>query len=124
MMKIARNWILLLVVIIIVSVLLFITGRQHNIYIENKTVGEYAAVKDIKYSLDGEKEKKIKPNKRKAEIVKGRSHKIIVEFKDSSGAVQTIERKFDLKATENVIIYLPILVNNGNSWIEEFISKE
>lgn len=123
-MKIARNWILLLVVIIIVSVLLFITGRQHNIYIENKTVSEYAAVKDIKYSLDGEKEKKIKPNKRKAEVVKGRSHKLLVEFKDDSGVSQKIEKKFELKATEDVIIYLPILVNDRNNWIEEFVTKE
>ena len=122
-MKIARNWIILLVFLVILSVILFITGRQHNVYVENKARNEYVAVKDIKYSLDGDKEKKIKPNKRKAEVVKGRSHKIVVEFKDAQGNKQKIEKDFDVKATEDLIIYLPVLIGNGNDWIEEFVSK-
>ena len=122
-MKIARNWIILLVFLVILSVILFITGRQHNVYVENKARNEYVAVKDIKYSLDGDKEKKIKPNKRKAEVVKGRSHKIVVEFKDAQGNKQKIEKDFDVKATEDLIIYLPVLIGNGNDWVEEFVSK-
>lgn len=122
-MKIARNWIILLVFLVILSVILFITGRQHNVYVENKARNEYVAVKDIKYSLDGDKEKKIKPNKRKAEVVKGRSHKIVVEYKDAQGNKQKIEKDFDVKATEDLIIYLPVLIGNGNDWVEEFVSK-
>ena len=122
-MKVARNWLIVLIFVIVLSVILFITGRQHNVYIENKPKGEYVAVKDIRYSLDGEKEKKIKPNKRKAEVVKGRSHKIVVQYKDTDGVTKEIEKKFELKATEDIIIYLPVLTNNGEEWMEEFISK-
>ena len=122
-MKIARNWIVLLGILIVLSGMLFVTGRQHNVYVENKTRDQYVTVKDIKYSLDGEKEKKIKPDKRKAETVKGRSHKIIVEFKDEAGNKKEIEKNFDLKATEDIIIYLPVLVKDENGWLEEFVSK-
>lgn len=122
-MRMVRNWIILIIVIIIISAGLFITGRQHSVYLENKDRDGYVAVKDISYSLDGEKEKKVRVNKRGLSEVKGRTHTLVVTYKDGNGAKQKLEKKITLGATENVIIYLPILVGNGENWVEEFKAK-
>lgn len=114
-MKITRNWIILIIIMVAVSVFLFISGRQHTVYIENK----YKDIKsiDVSYSVDGEKIKKIKANKKKVELVKGRSHNILVEFKGENGDMKKIEKSFTLGATENIEINIPLLINNNDNWI-------
>lgn len=122
-MKMIRNWILLMIVVIGISVALFITGRLHNVYFENKTKNGYEAIKDISYSLNGEKAKKVRVNRRGMGEVKGRTHELVVTYKDEAGKKQEIKKSITLGATENVIIYLPVLVGNGENWMEEFKAK-
>lgn len=49
-MKIARNWIILIVVLLGIAAALFISGKQHRVFIDNKKVGEYTAI-DVSYSI-------------------------------------------------------------------------
>ena len=58
-MKIARNWIILIVALLGIAAALFISGKQHRVFIDNKKVGEYTAI-DVSYSINGEKAKKIR----------------------------------------------------------------
>ncbi len=122
-MKMIRNWILLTIVVIGISVALFITGRQHSIYFENKSKDGYKAIKEISYSLNGEKAKKVRVNRRGMGEGKGRTHEILVTYKDESGEKQEIRKTIKLGATEDVIIYLPVLVGDGDNWMEEFKAK-
>ncbi|WP_291259314.1 DUF6672 family protein [Fusobacterium sp.] len=115
-MKIIRNWIILIIVVFGISIALFSTGRLHNIYIENKEKDGYLPVKGVTYSLNGEKEKKIRENKRGMVEGKGRSHELVIKYKDENGE----KREIVLGMTEDVIIFIPILINNGENWIEEF----
>ena len=68
-------------------------------------------------------EKKVRINKRGMVEVKGRTHELIVTFKDKAGKKHEIKKTITLGATENVIIYLPVLVGDGENWIEEFAGK-
>ena len=68
-MKIARNWIILIVVLLGIAAALFISGKQHRVFIDNKKVGEYTAI-DVSYSINGEKAKKIRVNKKAMVYVK------------------------------------------------------
>lgn len=122
-MKMIRNWIILIIVVIGISVALFITGRLHNVYFENKEKDGYAVISDISYSLNGEKAKKVRVNRRGLGEVKGRTHELVVTFKDKDGNKKEIKKTITLGATENVIIYLPVLAGNGENWMEEFKSK-
>ncbi|WP_294657419.1 DUF6672 family protein [uncultured Fusobacterium sp.] len=122
-MKMVRNWIILIIVIIGISIALFVTGRLHSVYFENKTKDGYVAINDISYSLNGEKAKKVRINKRGMGEVKGRTHELIVTFKDKAGKKHEIKKTITLGTTENVIIYLPVLVGDGENWIEEFAGK-
>ena len=119
-MKKIRNWILLIIVVIGISVALFVTGRLHNIYIENKSKDGYLPVKGVTYSLNGEKAKKIRENKRGMVEGKGRTHELTVEYRDENGDKKEIKKELKLGITEDVIINLPILINGGDNWIEEF----
>lgn len=122
-MKMIRNWVLLMIVVIGISVALFITGRLHSVYFENRARDGYEAIKDVSYSLNGEKAKKVRVNRRGMGEAKGRTHKLLVIYKDENGEKQEIKKTITLGATENVIIYLPVLVGNGENWIEEFEAK-
>ncbi len=119
-MKIIRNWILLIIVVIGISIALFSTGRLHNIYIENKEKYGYLPIREVTFSLDGGKDKKVKENKRAVIEGKGRSHKLTIKYKDKNGEKKEIRRDVVLRMTENVIISLPVLINNGENWLEEF----
>lgn len=122
-MKMIRNWVLLMIVVIGISVALFITGRLHSVYFENRARDGYEAIKDVSYSLNGEKTKKVRVNRRGMGEAKGRTHELLVTYKDENGEKQEIKKTITLGATENVIIYLPVLVGNGENWIEEFEAK-
>lgn len=122
-MKMIRNWVLLMIVVIGISVVLFITGRLHSVYFENRARDGYEAIKDVSYSLNGEKAKKVRVNRRGMGEAKGRTHELLVTYKDENGEKQEIKKTITLGATENVIIYLPVLVGNGENWIEEFEAK-
>lgn len=115
-MKIVRNWVALIVVLIGISTALFISGKQHKIFIDNKKVGEYAAV-DISYSVNGDKTKKIRVNKKAMVYVKGPKHKLTIEFKDNTGKDVVLENEFKLTPTEDATIYLPLLINGEENWI-------
>lgn len=122
-MKMIRNWVLLMIVVIGISVALFITGRLHSVYFENRARDGYEAIKDVSYSLNGEKAKKVRVNRRGMGEAKGRTHELLVTYKDENGEKQEIKKTITLGATENVIIYLPVLVGNGENWMEEFKAK-
>ena len=98
-MKIARNWIILIVVLLGIAAALFISGKQHRVFIDNKKVGEYTAI-DVSYSINGEKAKKIRVNKKAMVYVKGPKHKLIIEFKDNTGKNVILENKskYNIKA--------------------------
>lgn len=116
-MKMVRNWIILIIVLIGIAAALFVSGKQHKIFIDNNKVGEYAAV-DVSYSINGEKVKKIRVNKKAMVYVKGPKHKLIIEFKDDTDKNVTLENEFKLTPTEDATIYLPLLINGEENWIK------
>lgn len=116
-MKIARNWIILIVVLLGIAATLFISGKQHRVFIDNKKVGEYTAI-DVSYSINGEKAKKIRVNKKAMVYVKGPKHKLTIEFKDNTGKNVILENEFKLTPTEDATISLPLLINGEENWIK------
>jgi hypothetical protein len=112
-----------IIAILILAVFLFITGKEHAIFITNK--GETYTPKKAYYILDGkEKEVKIKKKKKKREYVKGTSHTIEVRFKDRDGNEKKISRDFEAKIGEKISINVA-LIEDEKRWItKEKIEKE
>lgn len=114
-MKMIRNWIILIAVLIGISVALFITGKQHKVFLDNKSVGEYEAV-DVSYSINGEKAKKLKVKKKAMVYVKGPKHEISITYKDTTGNEVTLNKEFKLTPMEEATIYLPLMMNDDKDW--------
>lgn len=116
-MKMVRNWVILVIVLVGIATFLFISGKQHRVFIDNKKVGNYEAV-DVSYSVDGEKLKKIKVNKKAMIYVKGPKHTIAIEFKDTTGEKVVLENEFKLPATADGTIQLPLFINGEENWLK------
>lgn len=59
---------------ILLGIFLFISGKEHAVFIENK--GEKYTPKNAYYILDGKEEVNIKKKKKKREYIKGVNHTI------------------------------------------------
>jgi len=104
-----------LVAILILAIFLFVTGKEHAIFIINK--GEAYTPKNVYYVLDNEKkEVKIKKKKKKREYVKGTTHEIKVRFEDENGTQVEASRDFKVKLGEKITINVA-LIEDSSKWI-------
>ncbi len=112
-----------IVAVLILAVFLFISGKEHAVFITNK--GESYTPKKAYYIIDGrEKEVRIKKKKKKREYVKGTNHTIEVRFKDIDGNEIKVSRKFEAKLGEKISINVA-LIEDEKRWItKEKIEKE
>jgi hypothetical protein len=121
-----KRWLIrfaLVVAIILLSVFLFIIGKQHTLLIDNKTITigetEYTQYDIVNvYVDDGEKLETKKRKRKKAEVV-GPNHKIVVEVLDNDkNVIQTEEYTFSLKTGDaKMIINIPALLGGAAEWI-------
>ena len=88
----------LVIVLIVLGVFLFVTGREHKVFVENKSVEDYKALKEVHY-------------------VKGGTHEIVVTY-EKDGESYQIEKSFKLKVTEEALISIPALIGDSEKWIE------
>jgi hypothetical protein len=107
---------------IILGVFLFISGKEHAIFTENK--GEKYTPKNAYYILDGEKEVKIKKKKKKREYAKGVNHTIEVRFKGANGLEKKIVKEFKTKMGKKITINVAMIESNLWLKIEELESEE
>lgn len=95
-----------LVILFLISIVLFMTGKRHDILIENNGTAE------IKYSINGEPYKTLNAKKKGQAISKGINN--IIYLKTVDGKV--IEK--DLPA-EDITILVNEVVNNSVKWYKK-----
>jgi hypothetical protein len=111
-----------LLVMILLGIFLFITGKEHAVFIENK--GEKYTPKNAYYILDGQKEIKIKEKKKKRGYVKGTDHTIVVRFKGVDGMEKKVLKEFKTKMGQKITINLA-MIEDESKWLKsEKIEKE
>ncbi len=107
---------------ILLGIFLFVSGREHRVFVENKSIGEHKAFKSVVYTIDNQDDVKVKKNKKKVSMVKGSSHEIVVTYEES-GMEKRVSREFKLKALEEAIISIPGLIGGSEEWIEHQSTK-
>lgn len=98
-MKRILSWAVVGAVTIIISVLLFITGKQHKVMLINGADGAEVPAR-VSYIVDGEnadKPKSIRANKKGVVYVKGINHEIVIKFKDTDGTIKRLLRNLKQK---------------------------
>lgn len=109
--------------LLILGVFLYISGKEHTIFIDNKDVtlndSTYKANSDYKVWIDNKELKVIKKGERGLIKVTGMNHKIIVEkIVDKALTGEKHETGFRFKMNEKIIIInIPAMINNADEWL-------
>ena len=118
-MKRILSWAVVGAVTIIISVLLFVTGKQHKVMLINGADGAEVPAR-VSYIVDGEnadKPKSIRANKKGVVYVKGINHEIVIKFKDADGANKEIAKKFKARISQEETIDFAGIINGTEDWI-------
>lgn len=119
----------LLLLTVLLAVILFFTGQQHSLLLDN----DPSLVKDrtdlpeqtLMVKIDNQEPMESTPLDRTEVKVTGRSHTITVEVMTEDGKVaSSTTRKFTLGTKEMYLLSLPGLLAGSGSWLEEFIIEE
>lgn len=97
---------IIVLILVVISVILFITGKRHNILIENNSAT------GIKYSINGEPYKTLDTGKKVEGITKGTGNVIFIKTNND----KVIEK--DLPS-DDVNIFINEIINNSENWYKE-----
>ena len=97
---------IIVLILVVISVILFITGKRHDIVIENKSST------GIKYSINGEPYKTLDTGRKAEGVTKGISNVIFIKTNDG----KVIEK--DLPS-DDINIFINEIINNSKNWYKE-----
>ena len=119
MKKMILSWSILICVLVLIGSILFITGQQHDIIIDNTKFEEIEPLENVSYTIDGGSAKKVRKNRKAKVVVKGRGHSMVVEIVDSDGKTQKIEKEIEIYASKTATINITALINDKDKWSEQ-----
>lgn len=125
-MKRILSWAVVGAVTIIISVFLFVTGKQHKVMLINGADGVEVPAR-VSYIVDGEnadKPKSIRANKKGVVYVKGINHEIVIKFKDVDGTNKEITKKFKTKISQEETIDFAGIINGTEDWITYKVAEK
>ena len=97
---------IIVLILVVISAILFITGKRHDILIENNSST------GIKYSINGEPYKTLETGRKAEGIAKGISNVIFIKTDDG----KVIEK--DLPS-DDINIFIKEIINNTENWYKE-----
>ena len=97
---------IIVLILVVISVILFITGKRHDILIENNSST------GIKYSINGEPYKTLDTGRKAEGVIKGISNVIFIKTNDD----KVIEK--DLPS-DDINIFISEIINNSENWYKE-----
>ena len=97
---------------------LFYIGREHRIFLDNKTVNDYKALEQVNVSINGGEVAELTPRDRDVRKVVGPEFELKAEIFDDKGEItNTITRKIVVGCSKDIMISLPILAGGAEDFI-------
>lgn len=111
--------IIAIILVILLAVVMFIIGKQHKIYFDNKDWGPYKAYQFVEVSVDKQDSVELAKRDRDVFTVVAQGHTIYI---DAMGDEKEVKIHIPL-FMKNVLINIPALMNGEDQdvWMEEFI---
>lgn len=116
------------VVVILLAVFLYHYGKQHTVYVDNRTIEidgvSYKALDWAEVSVDGRDAQEYSPRTRREETVIRQKHTIHVVYEDEDFNQFEVEAEFTVPLNETqVVLSLPALVAGleEDQYITEFV---
>ena len=97
---------IVVLILVMISVILFITGKRHDILIENNSST------GIKYSINGEPYKTLDTGRKAEGVTKGISNVIFIKTNDN----KVIEKELP---SDDINIFIKEIINNTENWYKE-----
>ena len=100
------------------GVWLFYIGREHQIFLDNKTFGEYKALEQVNVSINGGRAVELMSRERDMKKAVGPTFELKAEVFDEDGEiVNTITRTLTLGCSKDVMISLPALAGGAEGFV-------
>ena len=97
---------IIVLILVVISVILFITGKRHDILLENNSST------GIKYSINGEPYKTLDTGRKVEGMTKGIGNVIFIKTSDG----KVLEK--DLPS-DDINIFINEIINNSENWYKE-----
>ena len=97
---------IIVLILVVISIILFITGKRHDIVIENNSST------GIKYSINGEPYKILDTGKKAEGMTKGIGNVIFIKTNDN----KVIEKDLPF---DDINIFINEIVNSSENWYKE-----
>ena len=109
---------LLLTGLCALGVYLFCIGREHQIFLDNKTLDEYKALEQVNVSINGDEAVELMTRERGVKKTVGPEFELKAEVFDENGEiVNTITRTIAVKFSKDIMINLPALAGGSEGFI-------
>ena len=110
--------IILLAALCGLGVWLFYIGREHQIFLDNKTLGEYKALEQVNVSINGGDTVELMERERDMRKAVGPSFELKAEIFDENGEVaNTITKTITPAFSKDIMINLPALAGGSEGFI-------
>lgn len=120
-LKFLMRWLQRLVVLAALIALgfwLFLIGREHNIYLDNRTMGEHKALEQVNVSVNNGKVSELLPRDRDVRKIVGIEFTVKAEvFDDKGEIINTITKTIYPKCSKDIMINLPAMAAGDEGFI-------
>lgn len=120
-LKFLMRWfqrLVLLAGLIALGIWLFFIGREHNIYLDNKTMGEHKALEQVNVSINDGKVSELLPRDRDMRKVVGIKFEVKAEvFDDKGEIINTITKTIYPKCSKDIMINIPAMAAGDEGFI-------
>ena len=122
-LKFLMRWfqrLVVLALLVLLGIWLFYIGREHQIFLDNKTLGEFKALEQVNVSLNNGEVVELMARERDMKKIVGPKFEIKAEVFDENGEiVNTINKTVQLCFSKDIMINLPALSAGEEGFIVE-----
>ncbi|MBQ3646623.1 MAG: hypothetical protein II960_08495 [Synergistaceae bacterium] len=120
-LKFLMRWfqrLVLVAALIALGIWLFYIGREHQIFLDNKTFGDFKALEQVNVSINNGETVELMPRERDMKKVVGSKFEIKAEVFDDKGEISnTITKIINLCFSKDIMINLPAFAGGAENFI-------
>ena len=110
--------IVIFIVLCLLGVWLFYVGREHQIFLDNKPLGDYKALEQVNVSINGSKPIELMPRERDMHKAVGPKIELKAEvFNEDGEIVNTLTKTLNIGFSKDIMINLPSLAGGADEFI-------
>ncbi len=120
-LKFLMRWfqrLVVLALLVLLGIWLFYIGREHQIFLDNKTLGEFKALEQVNVSINGGEPVEIMTRERDVKKVVGPKFEIKAEVFNEDGEIEkTVTKTVHVCFSKDIMINLPTFAAESGDFI-------